>query len=577
MKSQWALSIGLYALFLPLFILAVYSRSEIASESAPNGLAFVISAAAPLIGFAAYAAVGSAVRFAAQSIPPWLPPTLWFISGGISAISAWLLRLIAFGGPPLDAINLILSGVFTTFTIGIATIGFYSLTDRRRQMLVLSTQRERLITLQSQAEDLAVLRSAELQKVIARVVTPEIERIRRAIANLDLRPGLDRLREIQKDISTYSDDMVRRISHDVAPQGHPVDIRPSPILSTWRDSARLAASAQVSAPLTVVAALLLYLSQFNLGCTGVPLLAVSAFLVVTVGGGLLGKYGPLARPPISLLWLFMSALAGFAVYRLVLGVGPDTCTWASTWWESALATTAAITVFLGLTIVVQSSKQAGVMIRELEITNHEISEVTREFNLAGAFTQEQISQILHGPVQGRLAGATMALHIHMEQVHRGEFPSVPDLQQRVGGLLDAAADDLAALAEPPRYVYGDVAQILDDLCTQWRGFLHIDTTIHEDADQFLADHPEWVPRVTQCVEEALTNSSRHGAARRVRIDLDLDGAAYLTLNITDDGHGFSAPPLQGMGLTGITVTGGTWHLTSNSPRGAHLKVMWPLP
>ena len=578
LRSSWALSLGLYATFLPLFVLSVYSRSDTNPESVQYGLVIAIAIVAPIMGLLGYSLAVSIIRLAALSIPPWLPPLLWFASGTVSGVTAWLLRWILLDSPALDVANVILNGLFTTLTIGIATVGFSSLTDRRRQMQVLAGQRERLITLRAQAANLALQRSAELQEVIAQVVTPEIDRLRRTVSTLGMNSGLDRLREVRDDITTYSDTMVRRISHDMSPAGDPVDQHPARILSTWRDSAQLAAAAQISAPLTAAAALLLYLSQFNLGCgTGIPALAVVAFLVVTVGVGRLGRLNPLARPPISLIWLVMSALLGFMVYRIVLTAGPNTCTWANTWWESALATVAAFTVFIGLTIVVQSSRQAAVMIRDLETTNHEIVEVTRQFNLAGALTQEQISQILHGPVQGRLAAAVMALRIHMDEVEKGETPSTETLRQRISELLDEAALDLIALTQPPQEDSGDTVTILNDLGTRWRGFLDIDIEVHENAQQFLTQHPDWVPRVTQCVEEALTNSSRHGFARHVRVDLDLDGVAFFTLDVIDDGMGFSTPPRQGLGLASITATGGTWQLVSEPSQGTHLHVTWPLP
>jgi signal transduction histidine kinase len=502
---------------------------------------------------------------------------MWFTTGCLTSTTAWLLRSVLGVGPGIDVANVILNGLFTTVTIGIATIGFASLTDRRRQMMVLSAQRERLIALRSQAESRALQRSEELQQIIARIVTPEIDRLRSIVSTLGMNPGLDRLRQIQDDISAYSNTMVRRISHDMSPAGDPVDPEPTPILSTWRDSARLAASAQVSAPLTAIAALLLYLSQFNLGCVGIPFLAVMAFLLVTVGVGLLGRLEMLARSPISLIWLVMSALLGFAAYRFVLDSGPQQCTWATTWWESSIATVTAVTVFIGLTIVVQSSRQAARMIRDLETTNQEIAEVTQEFNVAGALTQEQISQILHGPVQGRLAAAVMALRIHMDEVEKGGTPSTQVLQQRIGELLDEAAGDLVALAEIPRERPGDATEILSDLSIRWRGFLDIDIAIHESAQRFLTEHRDWVPRVTQCIDEALTNSSRHGFARNVHVDLSLDGVAFLSLTVIDDGRGVAQPPHQGLGLASITSTGGTWQLSSQPLGGARLHVQWPLP
>lgn len=536
-----------------------------------------ISLTAPVVGFIAYAAVVFIIRRRRVAFPVWMAPALWFISGVISSLTAWFLRFTFVDGPAIDYLNLALNGVFITLTVGIATVGFASLTDRRRQMLVLAQQRERLIDLRSQAEDRALQRSTELQAVVSAVVAPEIDRLRNEISALGMNPGIDRLREVQEDLSSYSDSMVRRISHDMSQSREPINSQPAPILSTWRDSARLAASAQVSAPLTAVAALLLFLPQFNLGCVGIPLLAVTAFLAVTVGVGLLGRVKAISHPPLSLAWLLLSALLGFTAYRLVLNAGPQQCTWVTEWWESALATATAITVFLGLTIVVQSSRQAAVMIRDLESTNLEIIEVTRQLNLTGALTQGQISQILHGPIQGRLAAAIMALRIHMDEVLKGESPSSALLQLRITTLLDDAADDLLALGKPASASSATAKDLLVELGNRWRGFLDIDISLDADAQGFLGEHSDWIPRVIQCVEEALTNSSRHGSARHALVELSLDGSIYLVCTVTDDGYGVTEDIGEGIGLTGIIASGGTWNLSSNQPHGARLKVMWPLP
>ncbi|MEY2965028.1 MAG: hypothetical protein ACO3YU_04640 [Candidatus Nanopelagicales bacterium] len=519
----------------------------------------------------------SIIRRGNAPFPAWLPPALWFASGVISSLTAWFLRLTFVDGRAIDYTNLALNGFFVTLTVGIATVGFASLTDRRRQVLVLAQQREQLIDLRSQAEDRALRRSTELQAAVSAVVAPEIDRLREEISALGMDPDIDRLREVQANLASYSESMVRRISHDMSQSREPINSQPAPILSTWRDSARLAASAQVSAPLTVVAAILLFLPQINLGCVGIPLLAVTAFLAVTVGFGLLGRIQALSRPPLSLAWLLISALLGFTAYRLILNAGPQQCTWVTEGWESALATATAITVFLGLTIVVQSSRQAALMIRDLESTNLEIVEVTRQLNLTGALTQGQISQILHGPIQGRLAAAIMALRIHMDEVLKGESPSSALLQLRITTLLDDAADDLLALGRPASASSADAEDLLVDLGSRWRGFLDIDISLDAGAQGFLGEHADWVPRVIQCVEEALTNASRHGSARHALVELSLDGSIYLVCTVTDDGHGVVEDIGEGIGLTGIITSGGTWQLSPNRPRGARLKVMWPLP
>jgi len=127
-----------------------------------------------------------------------------------------------------------------------------------------------------------------------------------------------------------------------------------------------------------------------------------------------------------------------------------------------------------------------------------------------------------------------------------------------------------ALVHPRRSV---LMRVLGDV----QGEPELDIAIHENARRFLTEHRDWVPRVTQCIDEALTNSSRHGFARNVYVDLSLDGVAFLSLTVIDDGRGLAQPPHQGLGLASITSTGGTWQLSSQPLGGARLHVQWPLP
>lgn len=95
-----------------------------------------------------------------------------------------------------------------------------------------------------------------------------------------------------------------------------------------------------------------------------------------------------------------------------------------------------------------------------------------------------------------------------------------------------------------------------------------------------------VPAATQealclLVREAVTNSIRHGGARRVR--LTIDDADRLTLRIDDDGCGFD--PAQArtsdghFGLAGmeqrVAGLGGELHISSQPGRGTELLVVLP--
>jgi len=96
------------------------------------------------------------------------------------------------------------------------------------------------------------------------------------------------------------------------------------------------------------------------------------------------------------------------------------------------------------------------------------------------------------------------------------------------------------------------------------------------ADNLPDDHNTCVYRV---VQEALHNCARHAQARSVRIRVRQTGGRIL-LSIQDDGRGFDAHRVRGLGLVGmeerIQHLGGTFQVNSEPGRGTALDVELPL-
>jgi signal transduction histidine kinase len=99
-----------------------------------------------------------------------------------------------------------------------------------------------------------------------------------------------------------------------------------------------------------------------------------------------------------------------------------------------------------------------------------------------------------------------------------------------------------------------------------------------------ADLPEDLPEehkscIYRIVQEALNNVARHAQARTVQISLQRD-AEELTLSVQDDGTGFDAQRVRGLGLLGMEERvhhlGGVFAIDSRSGRGTLLKINLPL-
>lgn len=84
----------------------------------------------------------------------------------------------------------------------------------------------------------------------------------------------------------------------------------------------------------------------------------------------------------------------------------------------------------------------------------------------------------------------------------------------------------------------------------------------------------------RCLQESLSNASKHAGARRVtvRVGVDVDGASELS--VSDDGAGFdTASPRHGFGLDGmaerVALAGGDLQVVSAPGAGTTLRVLLP--
>jgi signal transduction histidine kinase len=105
--------------------------------------------------------------------------------------------------------------------------------------------------------------------------------------------------------------------------------------------------------------------------------------------------------------------------------------------------------------------------------------------------------------------------------------------------------------------------------------------VHVAADDLPDDLPDGHRTcVYRVVQEALTNSAKHSAARQVWITLRA-GGGEIRLSVKDDGRGFASGRERGLGLLGLQERaahlGGSLEVATEPGRGTLLAVMLPLP
>jgi signal transduction histidine kinase len=112
--------------------------------------------------------------------------------------------------------------------------------------------------------------------------------------------------------------------------------------------------------------------------------------------------------------------------------------------------------------------------------------------------------------------------------------------------------------------------------TARRSGLRVQVNASEMDQDLPEEHKTCIYRV---VQEALNNVLRHAQASAVQISLE-QHPGELLLNIQDDGAGFDAQRVRGLGLLGMEERtrhlGGTFGVDSHAGRGTILKVVLPL-
>ena len=101
-------------------------------------------------------------------------------------------------------------------------------------------------------------------------------------------------------------------------------------------------------------------------------------------------------------------------------------------------------------------------------------------------------------------------------------------------------------------------------------------TAEESASELPDEHKTCIYRV---VQEALHNCARHSQAQRVKVDVRQEDSRIF-LSVEDDGKGFDAQRVRGLGLAGMAERvhhlGGIFHVHSRPGAGTQLEVELPL-
>jgi signal transduction histidine kinase len=266
---------------------------------------------------------------------------------------------------------------------------------------------------------------------------------------------------------------------------------------------------------------------------------------------------------------------------------------------------------LGLGMLLAAASMRHILRLERRTTSHlaaldqarsELKELSARLVEAQENERKALSRELHDAVGQTLSAVLMELRnlsassasSASSAASAAPAAAVPAAAEPAGpGSRAAHLDTIRRLVESAVDVVRNMAlmlrpSMLDDLglvpAVQWQARETSRRTgmlVHVAAD----DLPDELPDghrtcVYRVVQEALTNSAKHSAARQVWITLRA-AAGEIRLSVKDDGRGFASGRERGLGLLGlqerVAHLGGSLEVATEPGRGTLLAVTLPLP
>jgi len=194
--------------------------------------------------------------------------------------------------------------------------------------------------------------------------------------------------------------------------------------------------------------------------------------------------------------------------------------------------------------------------------------------------QRRIAYDLHDGVGQHLVGIALSAKL-LEQELRGEHPAQAKKASAIVRLANQTARHarLTARSLEGADGVGDLKVALEALAANVRRNCRVAANVKADASSFPVSAPA-AAQLYRIVQEALHNAVEHGRARKVQIDLAVDGD-NMVLTVRDDGKGFDGSAASnGMGLRIMRYRaqciGGSCEVQSNRTEGTIVTCRVPL-
>jgi signal transduction histidine kinase len=178
----------------------------------------------------------------------------------------------------------------------------------------------------------------------------------------------------------------------------------------------------------------------------------------------------------------------------------------------------------------------------------------------------KIAKLLHGPVQGKIAGVVLALRIY---ANNDKVVTDIDLD-KIKTLLNSIDDDLDKIINPEKdLAHLDLIQALDSMKNNWKELIQVELIY--DISFEASRLNSLSGNIVEVLNEAISNALRHGLAEKVEITLQYINS-NLTMIIEDNGTGIKEKYAPGFGMAVYKENHFQHSITSGNTGGSVLKL-----
>ncbi len=231
--------------------------------------------------------------------------------------------------------------------------------------------------------------------------------------------------------------------------------------------------------------------------------------------------------------------------------------------------------------ILRLERESKLRFAELQRTEHELKRLSARLVAAQEEERRTISRELHDEV-GQSLNALLVDLGNLAAVTPPERREAHELLRTAKSLANKSVTALRNMALLLRPSMLDDFGLVPALHWQAREVSRrTGIRVDVDADENATDLPEeYRTCVYRVVQEALHNSARHAEPRTVRISVRrLEGR--VSLAITDDGKGFDAAHVRGLGLIGmeerVKHLNGAFKVQSRPGEGTSVRIELPAP